>query len=116
MALGTLALIAASIGASASEPTFTEEISMVGPAVYATGGDTGLQAAYRALGVAQSGRTIVAVLPVDCKGYTVAWDTANSKIKFYQVDPTAGAVGPQIEVAAATVLSGVTFRLLIISK
>ena len=116
MALGTLALIRAAIGASASEPTFFEEVSMVGPASYVTGGDTGLQAAYRALGVAQSGRTIVAVLPVDTKGYQVAWDTATSKLKLYQFDPTAGAVGPGLEVASTTVLSGVTFRLLIVSK
>lgn len=116
MALGTLALIASAVGASASEPTFVEEISMVGPASYVTGGDTGLQTAYRALGVAQSGRTIVAVLPVDTKGYGIGWDSALGKLKLYQVDPTAGAVGPGIEVASTTVLSGVTMRLLIISK
>lgn len=116
MALGVLALIASAIGASASEPTFVEEISMVGPASYTTGGDTGLQAAYQALGRAQAERTIVTVLPVDCKGYSVGWDSTLGKFKVYQGDNTNAASAPGLEVPATTVLSGVTFRLIVISK
>lgn len=116
MALGTLALITNAAGASASEPTFFEEVSLVGPASYTTGGDTGLQAAYRALGNAQALRTIINVLPVDGKGYTPAWDSANGKLLFYYSDNNNASDSAQIQVPSTTDLSGVTFRLMIVSK
>ncbi len=121
MALGTLALVAAPIngGNSASEPLFNEEVSLVGDAAYPTGGTSGLQAAYQALGLAQSMRTIVGVQPIDCKGYIPAWDSTNGKLKFYQIgalDGNAANAGPLTEVANATDLHAVTFKLLITSR
>lgn len=116
MALGVLALVTGAAGASATEPLFVEEITMVGPASYATAGDTGLQAAYRALGVAQSGRTIVAVLPVDTFGYGIGYTSSTGKLKLYQGDNTNAAAAPGVEVASTTNLSAVTFKLLIISR
>lgn len=116
MALGVLTLIAFAAGASASESTFVEEVNYVGPASYTTGGDTGLQAAYQALGVAQSGRTIVTVAAVDAKGYQVGWDSALGKLKLYQGDNTNAASAPALQVPNATDMSAVSFRLLITSR
>lgn len=116
-ALITLALVASSNGGNAaSEPLFYEEVTVVGPASYTTGGDIGLQAIYQAKGAAQAGRTILAVLPVDCKGYQVAWDSVNGKLKFYLGDNTNAAAAPGLQVPNATDLSGVTFNLLIASQ
>jgi hypothetical protein len=115
MSLGVLALPVPSpnAGFSASEPLFVEEITMVGDAAYATGGTLGLQAAYQALGTMQSGRTIAAVLPVDTYGYSIAWDSTLSKVKVYWPNGTGV---PGVEVPAATNLSAVTFKLLIVSR
>lgn len=116
MALGVLTLIAFAAGASASEPIFVEEVNYVGPVSYTTGGDTGLQAAYRALGVAQSGRTIVSVQAVDAKGYSIGWDSALGKLKLYQGDNANASPAPSTQVPNATDLSAVSFRLLITSR
>lgn len=114
-ALGTLTLVAPPVngGNAASEPLFTEEVSLVGDAAYPTGGTAGLQVAYRAKGDAQAFRTIVAVLPLDCKGYIPGWDSAAGKLKFYQ---SAGSAAPGGEVPNATDLSAVTMKLLIVSR
>lgn len=121
MALGTLTLVAQPIagGGSASEPFFFEEVTLVGDASYPTGGPSGLQAAYQAMGVAQSGRTIITVLPQDCKGYQIGWDSTNGKLKFYQLaalDGNAANAQAFAEVANAANLASVTFKLVIVSR
>jgi len=118
VALGTLTLIDAPVngGNAASDPLFLEEVSLVGPASYTTGGDTGLQVAYRAKGVAQAHRTIINVLPVDGKGYQFGWNSTDGKLLVYYGNNDGVADGPAVEVANATDLSGTTFRLMIMSR
>lgn len=99
------------VGHAASAPLFTEEFSFAGDGAYPTGGTAGFEASIR--GITKDNREIVAVLTLDCGGYTVSWDRANSKLKVYRT----GAVNtPQEEVPNATNLSGTTFRVLVIAK
>jgi hypothetical protein len=46
-------------------------------------------------------------------GYVLEWDAVNSKVKVYRVNTTAAALA---EVPAATNLSGITARLLVVGK
>jgi hypothetical protein len=116
MALGTVAVVpqitkaggpALNGGNSASDPYYVEEVTVVGDTSYPTGGSIGLDTAYQAIDAAHSMRTIIAVHTIDAFGYGVGWDSTNKKLKFY----SSGA-----EVTSTTNLSGVTFKLLLISR
>lgn len=60
--------------------------------------------------------TIIAVLPVDCKGYTPIYDAAADLLQFWYADYDAGADGPLIEVANDADLAAVTnVRVLVLA-
>ena len=75
---------------------------------YATGGDT-----YTA---ANFGMTSVdaIILQSNAAGYNLSVDLTNSKVLAYQGDNTNAAAAPGIQVPAATNLSAVTVRALVI--
>lgn len=89
------------------------DLSFAGDSSYPTGGTAGFQAAVRAK-LSGAAITVLAVMAIDCKGYQVAYDPDNDKLKFYQGDNDNGADGPAVEVPNATNLSSVTFRVLVI--
>lgn len=89
-------------------PLFAQPVTMAGDAAYATGGSAGFQTAVRTLFGDQ--RTIVCVTPVDCGGYTPAFDVSTGKLKVYR----NGAINtPMAEVPNATDLSGSTFKMMV---
>ncbi len=94
-------------------PTFFTKVSVAGETSYVTGGTTGLLAALRANRKDKS--QILGIIPQDCGGFFLVYDTTTDKLKVYQVDPTAGAVGPAPEVVAAQNLSTTTFNFIVIS-
>lgn len=110
MALGTMALIeGAGTGGVPSAPHFITQVTLVGPASYTTGGDTGFQAALRAL--TKDTRRVVTVLPIDGFGYLFGWDTSTGKLKIYRGDNANGAAAPAVEVTNGADISAVTFKL-----
>lgn len=111
MALGALTL-SAKRAKGGSTPVYVDEVSLVGPASYTTGGDTGLRAALRALTGDQ--REIVDVRPIGLNGgYDVVYNKANDALIVLTVGGAAGSVKAQP--AAATDLSAVTFLLAVTS-
>jgi hypothetical protein len=50
---------------------------------------------------------------MDCGGYTPAYVPADGKLKVYQGDYDPAAVGPQVQVPDATVLTATTFNLMV---
>jgi len=111
MAIGTLTRDSAD-SLSADQPLFIDSISLVGDNSYPTGGMTGVQAALRAKTGDQ--RTILDVRSIGANGgYMPVWDKANGRLLCYVC---AGASTPAAEVANATNLSVVTFKLLVTSK
>lgn len=107
MALGLLTSVNA---AAAQGPIFYDTVTLVGDAAYPTGGSTGLQAKLQTL--RGDGRVIITVSVADGAGYVVHYNNANDKLLLYTQDG-AGALA---DVADATDLSGVTLKLVIISK
>jgi len=86
-------------------PVYFDLVSFHGDTSYPTGGTPGFQALVRStLG---DNRSVVAVVPQDCGGYTPAYDAVNDKLKVWAANNT--------EVANTTDLSGVTFFVLVIS-
>lgn len=109
--IGTITLIHAA-GAMPSAPSFLDRISFLGDAAYPTGGTAGFKALFRAK--AGDNRTPLAVIVEDCGGYTATYDVTNDKLKVWYGN-TDAADGPNIEVPNATDLSGVTFKLAVLS-
>lgn len=107
MALGTLTHTSQN-ARSGLDVVFHDEVTLVGDASYPTGGTAGFQAAMRALTKDQ--REILAVIPIGAQGAAgrmPVWDKANGKLMMFN-----GAS----EVANATDLSAITYRLLVISR
>lgn len=110
MALGTITVIEA---AKAPGPLRADIVSIVGDSSYPTGGSAFDAAIATALGL--KNYNVLAVLPVDCKGYVPGYDESSGKLKFYQGDNTNAAAAPGVEVANTTNLSGVTFKVCVLS-
>jgi hypothetical protein len=89
-------------------------ITLVGEASYAAGGSAGLEAKVQAL-AGGAGRTILAVIPQSTGGYHLEYIRSTGKLLVFYSNSDA-ADGVLIEVPDATVLSGVTFVLLVISQ
>lgn len=109
MALGTMVSIAAHM----KGPLFVDEVTLVGESSYAAAGSTGLKAALQALRDDQ--RVPVAIVQTDDSGYILRYTQADDALKVLYSNSDA-ADGPLIAVPNATVLSGVTFRMIIFSK
>lgn len=108
MSLGVLTVIAQT---AAVGPVFHDNVSIVGDTSYPTTGSTGLQAKLNA--VTKDGRAIVSARCYGGAGYVAEYDPATDKLK---VSQSAGSAAPLVEVTATTDLSGVTFKLEILSK
>lgn len=97
------------------------KISLTGPTSYATGGITGAAALVIAAAAADGIKLaftkdeVLGIVPIDCKGYTIAYDTTNDTFIWYYGDNDGGADGPAVQVANAANLDAVTvqFTLLI---
>jgi hypothetical protein len=89
------------------------EISFAGDTSYPTGGSAFLEPFRTAKDATP---TIIALVPIECGGYLPQYDASTGKLKVYRGDNDGGADGPLVEVANATNLSGVTFKVLVISR
>lgn len=108
MSLGTLTLVAQD-SQQASSPIYMDTVSFAGESSYSSGGTTGLLAKLQA--ATKDGRTITAVVPMDCGGYVPTYDPVTDKLKVYK------SAGSAIALAEASGdLSGTTFNLLCLSK
>jgi hypothetical protein len=110
MALGTITVVAK----SQVNGLNLDRISFPGDGAYPAGGTPGFQALVRTA-LAKGSVTVLAVAAEASGGYVVQYDTTNDKLKIYQGDNDNSADAPGIENATAN-LSGVTFKLLVISK
>lgn len=108
MALGTLTAIKKG-GQKASTPTFCDFITVQGDAAYPAGGSAGFQAAFR-LAIGGDSRTIMGVIDQSDPATLsrLEYDHTNDKL-FARVRTTG------VESAVSN-QSGVTYRLLVISK
>lgn len=111
MALGTITITKGS--GQPSENLFADFIAFPGEASYLAGGSA-FKAAFQAK--AGDAREPVAVIAGDCGGYVPVYIPSTGKLKVYYADNNNAADGPMIEVPDATVLSGVTFNLTVISR
>jgi hypothetical protein len=93
------------VGAQPSSPTFHDLLTFIGDAAYPTGGSPGFAALLQSL--FGDHRTPLAIISQDCAGYDAVYDPTNDKVKVYAANNT--------EVANATNLSAVTFKVLVIS-
>ncbi len=108
MSLGAIALIEKAM-ASASVPTFVEEITFPGDNSYPTGGTPNFSALLRAATGIKATRQLMYL--VDCgaiAGHYCVYDAANDKLVVFV--RTTGA-----EVANGVNLSGTTFRVCTVS-
>lgn len=108
MSIATLAQTVPAVGEGQQQPpspVFFNLVNFHGDNAYPTNGTPGFRALIQAL--FGDGRTVLAVVPQDCGGYTAAYDSVADKLKVWAANNT--------EVANATDLSGVTFNLLVIS-
>lgn len=104
MSLGALVVV----DKSASQgPVFYDRITVVGDSAYPTNGSVGLQALFQT--AVKSHRQIVAVIPAYCGDAVPSYDPVTDKLKV-QVMSTAA------EVANNNDQSGLTYKLLVISK
>lgn len=93
---------------------FIDLVSFAGDSSYPTGGTAGFEASMRAA-IGRGNIDVVGVIGQDCGGYVPVYDRANDKLKVYFVNNDGASDGPMIEVAGSTDLSGVTFRVLVVS-
>jgi hypothetical protein len=107
MAIGDITL---SQQVKANRPRFVDRIAFLGEASYAAGGS--LFATLFAAKVGD-GREIINVTAGDCGGYVPVFVKSTGRLKVYWANNDGGADGPLIEVADGTVLSGVTFNLVV---
>lgn len=112
MALGTFT-IGDKAGYQPSAPLFVDVVSFAGDASYPTGGSA-FDAKWTA--AKHQTRDVLAVLAVDCSGYIPAYDTSTGKLKVYWGDNNNASDGPLVEVTNATDLSGITFKVLVVSR
>lgn len=111
MAIGAITVINKS---QMPGPLNIDEVSFAGDGAYPAGGTAGFQAIIRA--ALQKGNvTLLFVVPMDAGGYVPFYDVANDKLKVMYSDNNNAADGPLIENATAN-LSGVTFRMKVLSK
>ncbi len=111
MALGTI-----TVGVKEHAPGHMrmDLMSFAGDGSYPTNGTAAFQASVRAaLGVGNV--EVLAVIPQDCGGYVPCYDKAADKLKVYYSNSDSSD-GPLIEVPNATSLSGVTFKVMIVSR
>ena len=87
--------------------------SFVGPASYATGGET-----LTIADTAQHDITIERIVHASGGGggYVLEWDKATQKAKVMRADYPAASAGPLVETAAAVNLSAVTFNVVAIGQ
>ena len=112
MALGTITKTI-SAGESATVPLMADLLSFLGDSAYPTGGTTGFKALVQANTLDQ--RAPIAVIGQQCGGYTPYYDYANDKLLVYYGNFDASD-GPLIQVPDTTDLSGVTFKVLVLSQ
>jgi hypothetical protein len=96
---------AGDVGAQPSSPIFHDLLTFSGDASYPTGGTAGFTALLQAL--FGDHRTPLAIISQDCGGYDAVYDPTNDKVKVYAANNT--------EVANATNLSAVAFKVLVLS-
>lgn len=108
MALGA-ATVNVQAGKAPSAPTFIDDISFAGDASYPTGGTAAFQDFIRGAAGIKEGRTIDAVIDIAGQAANMPiYNKATDKLMVFV--RTTG-----VEVANTTNLSGVTFRVLVIS-
>jgi hypothetical protein len=104
------------LGGRPSAPLYAIDLSIAGDSSYPTGGTASFKAKVVAAAKAADpslridADNIMGILPLDTKGYQLAYDKANDKLKVYYVDNDAVADSAMIEVPNTTDLSAVTFR------
>ncbi len=91
---------------------YMDEVTFAGEASYATGGSD-FDALFRAL--VGAGRTILTVVAQQHNGYLLEYDRATGRLKMWHGDNNNAADGPAVEVPATTNLSGLTFRVIVLS-
>lgn len=107
-------------GMRPSAPLGVFKMTLKGPTSYPTGGITGaaalIQAAAAAAGYNFSitKSNVFGVIPVDCKGYQIAYDDSNDTVIWYYNDNNNASDGPAIEVPNATDLTGVTVKFSVV--
>jgi hypothetical protein len=112
MPLGVLTLTGKKMD-NAGQALYADVVSLVGPASYTTGGDTGLEAALQAL--TKDSREILAVYDIALNGgYVSRYDYANKKLMHFTSNGAAPAALAQF--TSAGNLAGTTFTLLVISR
>lgn len=95
------------------------DISVAGENTYATGGMTGAAAKFQAAAKAAGYNVVITkdnifgILPIDTKGYLVAYDKAADTVKLYYADYDANADGALIEPNGVN-LASVTFRFTLV--
>lgn len=107
MSLGTMTSNSESAGQG---PVFHDDVSVVGDGSYPTGGSAGVTAKLKAL--RGDSRAPISGQCYAAGGYVVEFDAKNDKLVVYEQD----GGGALAEVANATDLSAVTFKMTITSK
>ncbi len=108
-------------GLRPSAPIALLKVSLTGPTSYATGGITGAVAAIKAAALADGHKLnftkddVYGIVPIDCKGYQLAFDNENDAIIWYYGDNNNSSDGPAVQVANTDNHEAVTvkFTLLI---
>jgi len=108
MSLGTMTSNSESAGQG---PVFYDDVSVVGDSSYPTGGSSGVAAALQAL--RGDSRAPISGECYASGGFVAQYDAKNDKLVVYKEADTAGAMA---EVSNATDLSGVTFKMTVVSK
>ena len=111
MALGTITVVNKS---QISGTLNHDQIQFAGDGAYPANGTPNFQTLVRAA-LGKGNVTVLYVVPGDCGGYVPVYDAAADKLKVYYSDSNNASDGPMIENATAN-LSGVTFRVVVVSK
>lgn len=103
-------------GQRPTAPLIPLDITVTGPNPYATGGITGAAALVQAAAVTAGFKigidknSIMGIVPIDTKGYQVAFNKADDKLVIYYGDNDNSSDGPMVQVANGTDLSAVDLR------
>ncbi|RTL06441.1 hypothetical protein EKK58_05670 [Candidatus Dependentiae bacterium] len=104
-------------GERPSAPLITVVVEFDGDAAYPTGGTAGfkdsVKAALKTAGVNIGTTNVVAVLPVDTKGYGIAYNRTDDKLLVLQC---AGSGNPMAEVSNGADLHTTRFTVCVIIK
>lgn len=96
------------------DSVFAYDVSLVGPASYTTGGDTGLQAAIRAA-TGKAGLEVMGVIDIGLNGgYVTRYDKANDKLIHLTSNGAAAAALAQFTSSGS--LAGTTFLLCVLCR